>query len=318
MFFTHRHAAVGWHQHTPERGRVRRITIVSLAATLVAGSALAASADGDSKIHHADAAAGTPCVTAPASCGFPDAASTGVPAGTVLTPSGTLKVSTPGSTVSGLDITGSLRITASNVTVRDVRVSCPVGCVANFLLQVKSGLSGIVIEDSEFAGSLAVHTGIGGGGSFTASRVDVHDVNDGVHLASGAVLADSFVHDLAPTPVVHADTVQLPGTASSHITIRHNTLLPFNLTTLVYDNSAIICGSQCTSTTDLEVENNLMDGGSQTLKCPDVGIADNVYRNNVFGLDYRFSAVTGACGGPDNTFAGNTFDGSGAPVVPRG
>ena len=49
---------------------------------------------------------------------WPDATNTGVPAGTTLTPHvGDLTISTPGAVVSGLDITGSVLITASNVTL---------------------------------------------------------------------------------------------------------------------------------------------------------------------------------------------------------
>lgn len=274
------------------------------------------SSAGGEKIHRAARAAGTPCVVAPRSCGYPDASNTGVPAGTALRPAQSLTVDKPGSTVSGLDITGSLHIAAPNVTVRDVRVSCPAGCDTNFLIRVDAGLPGVLIEDSELAGTSAVHTGIGGGGAFTARRINLHDVNDGVHLQSGALIEDSYIHDLAPTLTVHADAVQIIDAQASNVTIRHNTLLPFNPTTLVYDNSAVICGSQCTSTTDLLVERNLMDGGSQTLKCPDQAPSGNVYRDNVFGLDFRFAAVNGACALPGNSFVNNTFDGSGRPVVP--
>ena len=45
----------------------------------------------------------------------------GVPAGTTLTPSGSITVSTPGNVISGLNVTGEIDVNANNVTIRNTR-----------------------------------------------------------------------------------------------------------------------------------------------------------------------------------------------------
>ena len=52
---------------------------------------------------------------------YPDAGCTGVPAGTVLTPSGGLTITTAGTVIDGRDITGQVVVNAPNVTIRNTR-----------------------------------------------------------------------------------------------------------------------------------------------------------------------------------------------------
>src|SRR5262245_6930841 len=55
--------------------------------------------------------------------GFPDATTTGVPSGVVLTPSGSIVVTKAGTVLSGLDITGSIDVEAPNVTIQNCRIT---------------------------------------------------------------------------------------------------------------------------------------------------------------------------------------------------
>ena len=76
---------------------------------------------------------------------YPNATNTGVPAGVTLKPSGSLTLSTPGQVVSGLDITGSVFIDASNVTLEN----CLINGVPSdyFSVKVAAGLTRVVIQN---------------------------------------------------------------------------------------------------------------------------------------------------------------------------
>src|SRR5947209_8617152 len=79
--------------------------------------------------------------------GYPSAATTGVPKGLALrdgsadrsyTRSGSVhlyRVATPGAVVQGIDVHGSLYVTAPNVTIRDVRIHCDGGASAGAIHQ---------------------------------------------------------------------------------------------------------------------------------------------------------------------------------------
>ena len=68
-------------------------------------------------------ATGCPTSTPPPTNGpFPDASNTGVPAGTVLTPSGGLTITTAGAVINAREITGQVVVNAPNVTIRNSRI----------------------------------------------------------------------------------------------------------------------------------------------------------------------------------------------------
>lgn len=57
--------------------------------------------------------------------GAPCVATTGVPAGTTLTPSGSLTITTNGTVINGLDVTGTITVKANNVTIKNTKVHLP-------------------------------------------------------------------------------------------------------------------------------------------------------------------------------------------------
>ena len=73
--------------------------------------------------------------------GFPDAATTGVPAGVILTPSGGLIINTSGVVIEGLDIQGMVTINADNVTLKNCKITSGSWAVVN----ITSGSTGVVI-----------------------------------------------------------------------------------------------------------------------------------------------------------------------------
>ena len=247
---------------------------------------------------------------------WPDASSTGVRRADLLRPSGSISVTTPGTIIENLDITGSITIDASNVTVRNVRVR---GNGAKYLINIESsgGHRGIVIEDVELNGNGIATQGIVHGG-YTARRVNIHGTEDGIRAGSNVVLEDSWIHDLrhdgAFTDAPHHDAVQSIG--GTNIVLRGNNLEgPFRAQT-----SAIIMHAHLAGPLrNVLIENNRLSGGTYTLNLkardgqPDLG-SDIVVTGNVIVKDgWKF--------GPLNTdraqavqFSGNTLS-DGTPAL---
>ena len=266
----------------------------------------------------ASPAALTPCVASPRSCGYPDASNTGVPPGVHLTPSGSITVGTDGAVVDAMDVSGSITVQANDVTIENSRVTCGDGCSARFTINVASTVSGLNIHDVEAAGNPSVGADVGGGGPATLLRANLHGAVDGVHVVTGSVIRDSYIHDLTPTLISHDDAIQQIPSQANGVTIVHNTLIPYNFAMHIFNNSAFICGSQCSATTNMTFSDNLLDGGSHTLQCPVQGTAGNVFARNRFGRNYRFGPITKACTTtPGNEFdpATNTYDGSNQSVT---
>jgi hypothetical protein len=99
-----------------------------------------------SAVNAGGAGSGTATVSykpAATSGSFPTASDTGVPPGTVLTPSGSITISTDGQTVSGLDITGTIGIKASNVTVENCRLKIG-SASAPFGINITGGTNNLI------------------------------------------------------------------------------------------------------------------------------------------------------------------------------
>ncbi|MEY2958070.1 MAG: hypothetical protein RLZZ01_638 [Actinomycetota bacterium] len=163
----------------------------------------------------------TTTTTVPVSSGFPTAATTGVPAGTVLRSSGSLTITTPGTTIDGLDITGSVTINASNVTIRRSRITGS----AFALIRVASNVTGVRIEDVEIDGRGTAGQGnsMGVYGPATVVRSNIHGVENGVTPFSGSVVTDNYIHGLSAPGSPHYDGIQIDGGASN-IRIERNTI----------------------------------------------------------------------------------------------
>ena len=145
-------------EHKPSTRRSRAAAVLGVAA-LAAASALAVGGTAG----RADAAVATNCAAKPSSCGYPDATNTGVPAGTTLkavpgqltsgpgwtwnASTSTVTVTAKGTVLSGLAITGTLQISASNVTVKNVQVTSG----GNFGISL-AHTTGVTIQNSTISG----------------------------------------------------------------------------------------------------------------------------------------------------------------------
>ena len=148
-----------------------------------------------------------------------------------LTPfSGDLTTSANGQLIEELDITGRIIIQHDNVTVR----KCRVRYNTNYGLDNQADHSGLVVEDTEFDGSLLQSSGIHAAaghsyaGGYVLRRVYLHNAVQGFITYGNTVIEDSWLEimdDIAAVSGEHREAVL--GRGSNH----------------AWTNSVFICGT---------------------------------------------------------------------------
>ena len=198
------------------------------------------------------------CFSQPSSCAFPDATNTG-PSG-ALTASDGMTLSTSGQTVENLDITGQVRISASNVTIKNSRITGTQAGGATFIVQIDSG-SGTKILDTIIRGP-----GPGSQNAEAAVRGNALLERDEFYYCNECVQYDSLpIRDT----YVHIDSI-LPGAhvediygCSQTITVEHSTLYnAINQTATVIGDT--ICNGNAGN--QFTVKNSLLAGGGGLLE----------------------------------------------------
>ena len=271
------------------------------------------------------AASARDCMARPAACGFPDVGTVGVPPGTKLEPaSGLVVLSEPGAVYENKELTGSITVTAPDVTIRNVRLIATDDWYGIRSFGDDADTSGLRIEDSEIDlnGKLEIK-GIGFD-NYTAERVFFHNGSDCAHLGNEARVLDSLCvvgpdkdGDAEPDDTAfcdgdeHFDGLQSDG--GTGIVIRGNTIRnPCGQT------SAILMSSNTSPIEHVEIVGNLLAGGGYSLYCnagPDV--RDEIVTGNRFAGTYHRAAgafgPTAGCEDAD-TFDGNLWDATAEPV----
>ena len=203
---------------------------------------------------------GTPNYATLDACGYPSPDTTGVPAGTTLTPSGSITASTPGEVINGLAVSGTIDVSASNVTIEDTDVANASSCCWG--IRIESGVTGTVLKydtihgtDNQ-SGSLAFavyNTGAIGG--LTEDHVYAYNV-DRILQGSGT-LTNSFCLSNANISGEHYECVY-DGAGS--VVINHDTLLETHSQT-----GATWVGPDFGDIDTYTVENSMLAGGGYTL-----------------------------------------------------
>ena len=238
----------------------------------------------------------------PSSAGYPDETNTGVPTGTILTSSGSITVSTNGAIIEDLHVTGQIRVTANNVTIRRVRIT------SNDYYPIDyDGPTGLVVEDSEIIGQNYNVTAGMSFNNYTARRVLVTGCADGFKANNNVLIEDCFVHTLAIGPDTHNDGVQT--TSGTGVTVRHST---FRLGDQAGVSAVFQIGTEWGINTDWLIEDNLIDGGGWSINASN-DPSDHV---NFRVLNNRFTRRAGygvgSVGGA--TWSGNFYDDDGTPA----
>ncbi len=201
----------------------------------------------------------TNCIAKPSACGYPDATNTGVPAGTTLTPrSGEVSVTSAGTTVKDLAVTGEILVEANNTTLEDDEVIASAGS-GNRGIYIAPGVTGTVIDHDTCHGE-------GSGSQYCVFNKDsstkIEDsylYNCGECLNGPGTITNSFFDVTAVISGEHYEDIYYGGGEGSLI-VNHDTMLnPQGQTATVFASNDF--GDQDT----LTITNNLLAGGGYTL-----------------------------------------------------
>ena len=318
----------------PPAGRRRRLFIAAGlgVAVLAAMSALAAVG-----AFNGNAAALTNCAAKPSSCQYPDATNTGVPGGATLKSvpsqltSGSgwsynaagknVVVTGKGAVLSGLYISGTLTIDASNVTVKDVHVA------TNAIFGVGlSHTTGVTIENSTISGlnattgrvDSAIDDVYGDSTGMVIKDNNIFDFRTAIHISTGLV-EGNYIHDPGYISGDHTNGFYVNG-GTEPLTISGNTIFNSRSQT---DAINLDAGSAGVPVANKTVENNFLAGGSYTIYGGDAlgnPTSKIVIKGNRFGqLYYKTSGQFGPGAyfnttATGNVWSGNIWDTTGAAV----
>lgn len=238
---------------------------------------------------------------------FPGAGDTGVPPGVVLKASGSLVLGSAGQVVDGLDISGDIRVNASNVTIKNSRIRS----TGSFAIRIKSGLTGVVVQDVDIIGSGQSGTSNSNGvwGPGNVYRADISGFENPLVPESNSVLQDNYVHDLNAPGAPHYDGVQIDG-GVSNVLIRHNTIIVDHGTV-----SAVMIDNYFGSISNIAVDNNRLVGGGFTVYSDDSFNSNPIsgvsFTNNRMGRGQFGYAFIGKA---KPVVSGNVDDKTGAPI----
>ncbi len=282
-----------------------------------------------------NAAALTNCAAKPSSCQYPDATNTGVPGGATLKSvpsqltSGTgwaynatgknVVVTGKGTVLSGLYITGTLTINASNVTVKDVHV------VTNAIFGVGlTHTTGVTIENSTISGlnattgrvDSAIDDVYGDSTGMVIKDNNIFDFRTAIHISTGLV-EGNYIHDPGYISGDHTNGFYVNG-GTEPLTISGNTIFNSRSQT---DAINLDAGSAGVPVANKTVQNNFLAGGSYTIYGGDAlgnPTSKIVIKGNRFGqLYYKTSGQFGPgayfnATATGNVWSGNTWDTTGA------
>jgi hypothetical protein len=334
-------AIVGLGARLPPAGGSRSASASGSAAPSVLSSALTSPSPSPSRsLIHAipvyDPALHN-CGADPHTCGYPDATNTGPPPGMTLLSvpgqvshgpgwrydsGGTVEVYRNGAVLQGLSIPCTVDVTASNVTIKDVRISAGGGDYGVSLRHT----SGVTIENSTISGqnstsgrvSYAIDDVYGDSTGMVIKDDNITDFRTAIQMSTGLVTG-SYIHDPGYIAGDHTNGVYVGGT-SQPLTISHNTIFNSLGQTDTINLDATGNGETVANKT---IENNLLAGGGYSIYG---GNALNASTSNIVIRDNRFSAIyfsqSGQYGyldafdptGPGNVWSGDIWDATGAPI----
>ncbi len=232
----------------------------------------------------------------------PTASSTGVPADVTLTPSSSIRVTEDGTVIDGLDITGSIHVTADNVTIRNSRIN------ANgtwYAIRLGRGVTGTTIESSELFGARSAAINYG---SYDAVGLHVHDSRDGLLVSSNSSVTASYIHSLDR----NGEGIKVLGGQGSQIVGNHIVASSDGR------GSALQLRSRAgNELADWSIASNVLEGGRNTIELHHRGgtIADIRFTDNVI-VDQSWTGSPVATDA-NPTWSGNVFD-TGQPIAAPG
>jgi hypothetical protein len=210
------------------------------------------------------------------------------PTVTALQPMGGMTITTAGTVLDGVSITGTVVIKAANVTIKNFRINANGN---TYGVQVVSG--NVILEDGEITNAMG---GAVFGNNWTALRLNVHQMgSDAFDGGGNNTLQDCWIHDIGMSPGAHADGIQLNN--GDHIVIAGNNFdLPWwnQIGSQVYRvNSCIFMNGYVYNYLDgTVIDHNWLNGGNYSIYA--LGQTNTVVTNNIFGQDYQYGYVDGS------------------------
>jgi hypothetical protein len=183
------------------------------------------------------------CFESPRACGFPAPSTTGVPKGVSLRPRGSITVTKPGTVVSGVDVTGTIKVFADDVTIEDSRVTQNSDCgstsaCGNYAIGIAPGLSGVKIRHVETRttpGQSCQQDIRNTGSEVTIDAAYMHACDGNVYAAGPTLLKNSYGITKIKIFTDHIENVYFNETNLKAI---HDTLLnPVKQTAVIFGNS---------------------------------------------------------------------------------
>lgn len=227
--------------------------------------------------------------------------------GVTLTPmSGNMTISTDGYVLDSADVSGTIRVTANNVTIKRSRIRAAGG--GNAVITQAAGYSNLQVIDCEIDGLGNSSNGVACRENGLVLRCHIYGTSDGVRPWHHTTVQDSYIYLRAPAGA-HSDGVQTFG--ANYVKVLHNwiDIGVDNVTACVFIDN----GSH-----SITVQNNHFEGGSYTLYANSTNL---VITDNVFGQAHnakcgKYGAVTGWNGSATgNVWSNNKFE-DGTPVIP--
>jgi hypothetical protein len=255
-----------------------------------------------------------PATTPPTTTKWPDASTTGVPAGVTLKPSGSLTITTPGAVVEGLDIKGDVFIRAANVTLKNSRVTGRVDTG-----DAAGKYPGTLIQRVEVIGpyNSAADGGYPAVGytDLTCDGCNIRGWGKGAGLVANITIKNSWIHDL----VVHGD----PANGGSH----NEAIISLGGTNFTITGNRLDAGSapnfsasvalysQMEVIRNVVVDRNLFNGGGYCLYAGSTNgktATNSKFTNNTFGTTVfpkcgSYGPVTAYTSGNGNAWTGNVM-----------
>jgi Domain of unknown function (DUF4082) len=279
----------------------------------------------------------TDCFADPGSCGYPDPSYSNVGATSScssLPSSGSVTASTNGQTVQNLNITGTLTISAPNVTVNNVCVTASGNYEGNGV-NIGSNASNLLIENTTVSGTSASGTGVLNTGVFNPSNIGSVTLNkvyitnaaeayhgsgtiENSYFQAGAVFTIPSGSDGCSTSggcISHNEDIYLSDTS---VTIEHDTLLNSASQTAVLfgDNNGGTKGKPADN--HWVVEDSLLAGGGflayMNAGATAVGSSTMTIDNNRFARCLGATSFNGwgtTCTDAPSTSGGTTGDNNG-------
>ena len=276
------------------------------------------------------------CTRSPHRCGFPDATNSGVPEGARLRTvpgqvssgpgwhydrRGFVAVSGTGAVLSGLSLPCGVSVTASHVTIRDVKIITSGQDVMGVALQ---HVHDVTIEHSTIAGTNTRSGRLMVGvkdvyGDATGTRIldnDIFQASTGVQIYQG-LIQGNYIHHLGMISSDHVNGVTTNGDTRP-LAIRHNTIFVSYAQT-----DAIGLFQDFGVVANVTIDDNLLAGGGYSFyggegskgRPSHIVVTGNRISTKFFRHGgYWGPAVDFDVRGRGDAWSGNVWDGTGRPV----